>query len=573
MRSGPVPAEQAVILVLATFGRDGPTLAETVAGPATQVRLCASGDEICAAFNEATSAILITEESLPAAAETLLRCLRSQAPWSDVPVIILSGGQGRSGTPARWEYFRRFGNVTVLARPLSREALRIALEAACRARAWQYVVRDQMHKLEGQNIDLEHRVRERTQALQEETGERKRIEAALNEARRLEAIGRLAGGVAHDFNNLLQVVSSACDLLLHTEADPVRTKAVAQTIMRAAERGSRLTQQMLAFGRRQVLSSEALDIARHVLQLKDLLQHALREGVTLEMRLAPDLWHAHADATQLEVALLNLVVNARDALPPGGTVTLTADNVRLPAPQVPEAVDLSGEFVWLAVADNGPGMSPEVAANAFEPFFTTKRVGEGSGLGLSQVYGFASQSGGAAWISTSPGGTTVSILLPRGTAASSGEEVGQDEEGSEPGRLFGLRVVCVEDDEAVGEAAVALLHALGCSVDRARSADEALQREFGDYDLVFSDVKMPGSMDGIDLAWEIAKRQPALPVVLASGYVVAPQRLRELQVRLITKPYDIGVLRRALLECIDSLPETRTTPEQTRRATSDRRQG
>src|SRR5690606_16942011 len=310
----------------------------------------------------------------------------------------------KASTQARWSYFRQFRNVTVIDRPLHSNTIMLAIEAACRAREWQYVVRDQMRQLAQHNAELEQRVRERTQALQRETDERKRIESALNEARRLEAIGRLAGGVAHDFNNLLQVISSACSLLTFVSKDAQRFRRVQDTILRATERGSKLTQQLLAFGRRQTLASDVLDITQQLMGLKELLQQSLREKIVLEVRLQADLWPAHADVTQLEVALLNLTINAKHALPEGGTVTLSARNVHLPTDDIPEVSDLRGDFVWLSLSDTGPGMPAEVAAQAFEPFFTTRSVGEGSGLGLSQVYGFAKQSGGAAWIRSSEQG-------------------------------------------------------------------------------------------------------------------------------------------------------------------------
>lgn len=545
-----VPLHDASIVVFASFGRDAQTLAEAITRSGARAQICKRAEEFCTIFDESTVAVLATEETLIAAADTINECVDNQPAWSDVPVIILSGGRGKSGNPARWRFFRRFGNVTVLERPMSAETLTIALEAAHRARSWQYVVRDQMYKLEEQNIDLEQKVRERTQELQVETDERKRIESALNEARRLEAIGRLAGGVAHDFNNLLQVISGASSLLPFAQHDLVRTETLINTIARATERGSKLTQQMLAFGRRQMLSTEALDVVKHIMEMKELLQQSLREKVTLELRLQADLWHAQADVTQLEIALLNLMVNAKDVLPSGGIVTLAARNIRLPAAQISEVADLQGDFIWLSISDNGPGMPPDVVAQAFEPFFTTKRIGEGSGLGLSQVYGFAKQSGGSAWIRTNARGTTVSIVLPRGSKSTPKVDETEERSTKNAARLSGLRVLCVEDDEAVAEVTTALFVAWGCTVDWKRNAVEALQTDLNDYDLVFSDVQMPGSMDGISLAKEIVKNWPDLPVLLASGYAIAPERIRTLHIDLIAKLYNAEQLRRAVLECL-----------------------
>lgn len=542
-----IPFDNASIIVLAFFGRDAQAIAGIIERTDALAQICGCAEQVGAAFDESTAAIIATEESLAEAADTILACLDQQPAWSDVPLIVLSAARGRTSSTVRWNFLRKFGNVTVLDRPLSGEALMIALEAACRGRAWQYVVRDQMQKLGVQNIDLEQKVRERTQALKAETDERKRIEAALNEARRLEAIGRLTGGVAHDFNNLLQIISGACNLLPYVKHDPTRVEKLQNTIVRATERGSKLTQQMLAFGRRQVLATDALNVAKHVMEMKELLHQALREKIQFDLHLQSDLWHAHGDLTQLEVAIVNLMVNARDVLLSGGVVTLEARNVQLPTPQISEVRDLTGDFIWLSVTDDGPGMPPEVAAQAFEPFFTTKRVGEGSGLGLSQVYGFAKQSGGSAWIRTSNGGTSVSILLPRSDTVTAITQGKTSQPLDYRNELRDRRVLYVEDDEAVGEVGVALLDMFGCTVDWARNADEALTKNLQIYDLVFSDVQMPGSMDGVALAKEIEMQRPDLPVLLASGYVIGPDRVRELKINVISKPYDADTLRSALL--------------------------
>ena len=539
---------RASIIVIADFGSDAQTLAEIIEQSGARAHICQILLGLCVEFTELTTAIMVTEESLSHAAEAILDGLTKQPAWSDLPVIVLSSNRGKTSSSARWNYFRQFGNVAVLERPLSKEAINIALEAAGRNRAWQYVVRDQMLALESQNDVLEDKVRERTRALHAETDERKRYESALNEARRLEAIGRLTAGVAHDFNNLLQVISGACELLPYARQNPVRADTLLNTISRATERGSKLAHQMLAFGRRQALATSHVDIAQHVVGMKELLQQVLRERGILELRLQADLWQAQVDITQMEVALLNLVVNAKDVLTVDGTVTLSARNTRLPAAQIPEVTDLAGDFVWLSVTDNGPGMPVGVAAQAFEPFFTTKPIGEGSGLGLSQVYGFAKQSGGSAWIRTSARGTSVSILLPRAVATQFSSLEGTELITDQPDKLQNLYVLYVEDDEDVGSVGVSLLNMLGCEVDWARNADEALTRDLSFYGLVFSDVQMPGSMDGIAFVKEIQRRDYDLPVVLASGYVVAPERLQEVRADIISKPYDVKMLRKVLLK-------------------------
>jgi len=392
---------------------------------------------------------------------------------------------------------------------------------------------------------LEQRVLERTSQLMSEVETRKRVESALNESRKLEAIGRLTGGVAHDFNNLLQVIQGSASLLGIAKPGSDGFKRALGAIERATGRGAKLTQHLLAFGRRQALSAGALDIARQLDEMAGLLQQSLREQIALTLRVAPGLWPADADLTQLEVALLNLAVNARDAMPRGGELLIDARNLTLPAAQVPAAAGLSGDFVWLSVADSGTGMAPDVARQAFEPFFTTKPIGVGTGLGLSQVYGFAHQSGGMAWIDSSARGTTVSILLPRSTSASAAEETQGTAAGCAPLQAQ-TRVLYVEDDDEVAEATMALLRHFGCAVTLARDATAALAQPLDGFDLVFSDVVMPGEMDGIDLARDIRRRRPETPLLLASGYVIAPERLDGLGVSLLAKPYSQEALREAL---------------------------
>ncbi|MGV3742584.1 MAG: histidine kinase dimerization/phospho-acceptor domain-containing protein, partial [Burkholderiaceae bacterium] len=356
MNSKAASSPNAVVLILAPFGRDGDTLASVVGQAGMRALVCANGLELCKAFDDHTLAVLLTEEALADAADELDNCLKRQATWSDIPLIVLSGTRGRRGTEERWKFLQRFGNLTILDRPLAANALSMALKAAYRARSWQYVVRDQMQQLEAQAAMLEEKVAQRTRALREEVEERQRMEAALHEARRLEAIGRLTGGVAHDFNNLLQVITASAAVMRHVIEDTERAEKLIDTIEQAAERASSLTHQLLAFGRRQTLSSVALNLAQHIEGMKGLLQQSLREKIVLELEAEPGLWHAKADPTQLDVALLNLAINAKDAMPSGGKFTVKLRNVSLPSRHVPSEFDLSGEFVWLTVQDNGPGM-------------------------------------------------------------------------------------------------------------------------------------------------------------------------------------------------------------------------
>ena len=554
------------VAVCAPFGKDTQTLARLFGSWGARVRTCTGAQQFAAAVRDGeTTLLVITEEVLEAYAAALAAALKAQPSWSDLPLIVLSAEAVRPGASHQWDFLRQFSNMTVLQRPCSAHLLRASFESACRARAWQYTVRDQMHTLEAAAALLEQRVQDRTAQLVSEVEARKQVESALNESRKLEAIGRLTGGVAHDFNNLLQVVQGAATLLPIVKPGSEAFGRALQAIERATSRGSRLTQQLLAFGRRQALVTGTVDVARQLAEAAGLLQQSLREHITLTLQVEEGLWPADADPSQLEVALLNLTVNAKDAMPDGGQVSIAARNVTLPSAQVPAAPDLSGDFVWLSVADTGAGMEPDVAQQAFEPFFTTKPVGAGTGLGLSQVYGFARQSGGIAWIETSPQGTAVSMLLPRSTgpAASDDGAAATTDAGV---LLPGTRILYVEDDPEVADVTVEVLGNLGCAVTLASDAEAALAQPLAQFDLVFSDVVMPGRMDGLELAREVRARCPGMPLLLASGYVIAPERLAGLNVSVLDKPYTQDLLREALARLLaarnragPSVPSARRT--------------
>jgi signal transduction histidine kinase/CheY-like chemotaxis protein len=371
--------------------------------------------------------------------------------------------------------------------------------------------------------------------LQIEITERQQAEAALRQAQRLEAIGQLTGGIAHDFNNLLTVVEGNAALLLDAAQDPKLSQRAA-AIMRAAERGERLTRQLLAFSRRQTLRPDTIDLQQRRGEIADLLSRSLREDVALSVDLPDGLWPVSVDPTEFELALLNIGVNARDAMPNGGGFRLAARNlVCRPGDIADEA--LSGDFVALTLSDTGGGMEPEVSAHAFEPYFTTKGTGQGSGLGLSQVYGFARQSGGAARIESETGkGTAITLYLPR--AAGPAEPAAEVERPAPP-ELPAVKVLLVEDDPDVAEAARALLHDIGCEVLVAGDGAEALSLVDRDATiaLVLSDIVMPGGFGGLDLARQLRQRHPDLTVLLATGYSrFGPQAVAE-GFEIIEKPY------------------------------------
>jgi signal transduction histidine kinase len=354
-------------------------------------------------------------------------------------------------------------------------------------------------------------------ALRQQMAERERAEAALRQAQRIEAVGQLTGGVAHDFNNLLTVLLGNIDLIEASGGRDPRTADRLVAMRGAAERGARLTAQLLAFARQQPLVPRQVDLNAVVTGMEGLMQSALGRYIRIANRLDPDLWPALVDPTQIELVILNLAINARDAMPGGGELLIETANVRLPPPQRAEAPP-EGDYVTIRVSDTGVGMTQEVLAKAFEPFFTTKEVGSGSGLGLSQVFGTARQSGGDVSIESRPGkGTTVTLFLPRAPA---GVPAASAPVSLAPGaRAEHRRLLLVDDDASVRETTAELLRNSGYAVIEAgggRAAMECLRAE-PDIALLLTDVVMP-DMNGPALAAAARALRPGLPVVFMSGY-------------------------------------------------------
>ncbi len=376
--------------------------------------------------------------------------------------------------------------------------------------------------------------------------ERDVAQAALFQSQKLEAIGQLTGGVAHDFNNLLTVVIGALDVVERHPDDAVRRERMLAAALAAARRGEKLTQHLLAFARRQPLRPERHRVDHLIAESEGLLRRALGDAYTLHLQLGGGVRNAVIDAGQFEAALLNLVVNARDATPPGGEVTITSRAVTI----AKVSGDLQpGQYLRVAVRDTGQGMDAATIARAVEPFFTTKPPGQGTGLGLSQVYGFARQSGGAVEIESRPGqGAVVAMFLPIAAAL----EPGVEAEALDPvASQSPVHVLLVEDDLQVAEMVDAMLHDLGHSVVRAGDVAEALSRLDQDQriQLVLSDVIMPGGRSGVDLAEHLAKARPGLPVVLCSGYTGGEQdRARAGAWPFLNKPFSLDGLARALTQ-------------------------
>jgi two-component system NtrC family sensor kinase len=389
----------------------------------------------------------------------------------------------------------------------------------------------------------------RTQRLHDEAERREIAEDALRQAQRLEAIGQLTGGVAHDFNNLLMIVGGTVQRLRRHLTDKKalegeKATQLLDTISNATERGGSLTRQLLAFSRRQTLQPSVIDLAERLPEIKEMLSRSLRGDIEIRVGVVRRPCLVKVDPSEFELAMLNLAFNARDAMPSGGTLTITAKPLVMRGQASEEG--LSGEFVAIRVADNGTGIPPEVLPRVFEPFFTTKEVGKGTGLGLSQVYGFARQSGGSASITTSARrGTAVTMVLPRTWEAVSHPR--QEQVAAAAARPAGT-VLVVEDNAEVAEVGKAYFEQLGYQVSHAASAQAAIDiiERGGEIDLVFSDILMPGGMNGLELADTLRRRFPQMAVLLTTGYSSSAQDAVRRGFDVLQKPYDIVALQRAL---------------------------
>jgi PAS domain S-box-containing protein len=403
------------------------------------------------------------------------------------------------------------------------------------SRFWASVVLDAIRDEDGKLIGFAKITRD----MSEKREAQLRLEESreqLFRSQKMEALGQLTGGLAHDFNNLLTAILGACELGLRNIADADKVKRMLEGVRNSAQRGAGLTKQLLAFARAQPLEIKQIDLRQFFADVATLVRPSLRSDIEVVTEISDQLWPVDADAGALELALLNLAFNARDAMKDGGSLKISAHNEVLSG----KPDGLRGEHVVLRVADTGPGMPPEVMDRVFEPFFTTKSFGEGTGLGLSQVFGFAKQIGGAVTVDSRAGeGATFSIYLP----ASHGSGTAQDRVNGAP--ALG-RVLIVEDDAFVAELAADMLGELGFEAMIAHSAKEALERlAAGDKPkLVFSDVVMPGGITGVELARKLRERFPELPILLTTGYseqVSATEGFPVLQ-----KPYELSALANAI---------------------------
>jgi len=541
-------------LILAPAGRDAAIAAAILGEAHAPTLICAGLSELLEAMRAGAGTAVLVEEALrDSDLSGLSHWIETQPSWSDFPFLVLTH---RGGSIERNPMARRLsvtlGNVGFLERPFHPTTLVSAVRTALRGRKRQYEARERIEEIRRAETLLERRVAERTAELEaanrqlaSQIAEREKVESALRQAQRLEAVGQLTSGVAHDFNNLLTVVMGNVEHLRKREHDPQILRRL-DMMREASRRGARLTAQMLAFSRRQKLEPRAVDLNETVRSMGDMLQSAIGGSVQIEPpQLAPDLWSAMIDPTQIELVILNLAINARDAMAVGGRLTISTENVSLGEPQGPED-PAAGDYVAVTVADTGSGMTDAVLARAFEPFFTTKEVGKGSGLGLSQVFGLAKQSGGGVTIDTELGrGTTIRIFLPR--AGSAPVPDGQSSQELDIASDPGLVILVVDDDDAVREVTAGFLNELGYNVIEARSGGGALaQLEDHDrIDAVVLDFAMPG-MNGADLARELRVRRPSAPILFVTGYADAGAMADLGDDLIVHKPFTQAELARKL---------------------------
>jgi signal transduction histidine kinase len=549
------------VLLLLPVGRDAPLAHELLLKAGIRAKICLGLDGLVADLDDGCGLALVAEEALAHAdLGKLTAWLDAEPAWSDVPFLVLtSGGDTYPRYLRAVQLSEKLRNITLLERPLQSISLISAIKSGLRARRRQYEVRTALDArdrvaiaLQRLNETLEQRVADRTRRLESanqrllaEREEHRRTEDALRQAQKMQAVGHLTGGIAHDFNNLLTVIAGNLEILRAKVGESPALERFVATALGATDRASRLTQQLLAFSRKQHLDPRPVSLNAVIIGMDELLRRTTG-SIELARDLGDDLWPAMVDPNQMETALLNLVINARDACGERGTITIRTRNAVVGEDDAASFLDVvPGEYVQFSVEDDGCGMPPHVLARAFEPFFTTKQVGRGSGLGLSMIYGFVRQSKGHVRLDSEEGrGTTVTLYLPRAFRAPAMDDVAAPAVAAGFDRIAAgdsRKILVVEDDESVRDIAVSVLADHGyevCEADGADRAIELLERQT-DIAALFTDIVMPGAMNGIDLARLVAQRWPSVRIVVTSGYAERLVDSNQLpsQVVFLAKPY------------------------------------
>jgi signal transduction histidine kinase len=531
-----------VVLVLMPVGRDAATVAGLIERAGLRPVVCKTLQEVVENLEGTVEVTLVAEEALYGDNVRVLEdWVGRQPPWSDQPFIVLTNhNEGPKFAAFRRELVRRLRNVGFLERPLQAITLQATVISAERARRRQYQTRAYLEAQRDAAMELERLVAERTgdleranSKLRNEIAGRERAQAALLQAQKIEALGQLVGGVAHDFNNLLMAVIGNLDLLSKKLGEDARLHRLLNGAMEGARRGATLTQRLLAFARKQELKAQATDVRSLVEDMMGLMERSVGPMVRVEFEAKGNVPAVDVDPNQLEMALLNLAVNARDAMTSGGSLM-----IGLILEDVDEEQRLGikpGRYGVLSVQDTGKGMDAETLAKAVEPFFSTKDVGKGTGLGLSMVYGLAQQSGGALRLESAPSeGTTAKLWLPVAKEALVASEMTSDAVTQSSARA---KILFVDDDILIAGSTVSLLEDLGHEVTEVHSAEAALQLldEGLPADLLITDHAMPG-MTGAELAREVRQQRPELPILLATGFAEL-QGTEVTHVSRLAKPY------------------------------------
>ncbi|MGY2188313.1 Blue-light-activated protein [compost metagenome] len=554
----PQPATSERAIILAPLGRDSQIALMLLKEAGFDGVISADLIGLCTELEQGAGLLLISSEALLGTdLQPLLVLIEQQPAWSDLPIVLLTHHGGPEQNPAS-RFGPLLGNVTFLERPFHPETLVSLVTTALRGRRRQYEARDRLVDLSQSELRLQNTLETLEQQVEERTAQLRQNEEVLRQSQKMEAVGQLTGGIAHDFNNMLTGIIGSLELL-RRRLSRGRTEDLDSLIdlgVTSANRAAGLTHRLLAFSRRQSLDSKPVEMNTLVVSMGELLQRSINESIRLDMQLCEQLWVAEADPNQLESALLNLVINARDAMPDGGRLVVQTSNQRLNADFTEAHSNLEpGDYVVLSVTDNGCGMPQSIINRVFDPFFTTKPIGQGTGLGLSMIYGFSKQSRGHVAIQSKEGeGTTVNLFLPR-----FGGEPLQESPVDSQHPLFaqnGETVLIVEDDPAVRVLVSTVLSELGYAFVEAGDADGAMpildsgQR----IDLMISDVGLPG-MNGRQLA-EIGRQyRPELKVLFITGYAehaAVRGGFLDPGMQMITKPFTFDLLTAKVREMISA---------------------
>ncbi|MDM0091172.1 response regulator [Variovorax sp. J22G40] len=550
------------VLIHAPRGRDAAVVQRVLQDINLVAVICDSAEAMVADLDVGAAAAILTEESLVQLPEAPLRAwLTGQPSWSDFPFIVLASRDAGGRSRQALALLQTLGNAFVLERPVHTETLARAADAAVRARRRQYATRLHLRQLEDTraeverlNAELEARIAARTRELagandrlMAEIAERERAQAALIQVQKMEAIGRLTGGIAHDFNNLLHVVNMNLDLVARVAKDE-KVLGIAARAKGAVGRGAKLTGQLLSFARNQSLLPRLTDVNALLEGMRELVVVSVGPAIQVEMAVCEQPAWAMLDANQLEMAVLNLAVNARDAMPAGGTLSISTQLAETTGGELP-----AGSYVTVAVRDTGVGIAPQLLTKVFDPFFTTKPVGSGTGLGLSQVYGFARQSGGQAVLRSEEGqGTVVEMSFP---ASREGAEAPvADSLLPQQSATRRQKVLVVEDDAEVRRVLVESLSMLGYVVSEAAEGSSGLAAlASAPHDLLVVDYAMPG-LNGAEVIAKAREMVGDIPVILVTGYADMAQVGRVLGTQsVLIKPFDIATLASAVSKALPVL--------------------